>query len=249
MARDPLRGAWLARALPSVRVDVFPRLRSTNTFAAAQIESGALNAPALIAASLQTAGRGQHTNTWWSDAGSACATFVLPAIDGMPIGQVPLRAGLAVALVIERLLPRATVQVKWPNDVLVDGCKIAGLLCRRIRGADLVGIGLNVTTGLRRAPPDVRARATTLARHIRRPPRRDEILRDLWRTVAETRTRADWRESFAHRHQLEGRHVEMAGGAEAPLRGIVRGVDDDGRLLVEVNGMLMALTGGTPRTR
>lgn len=245
MARDPLRGAWLARAVRPAKVLLRARLRSTNQLAADLLESGQLAAPALIAASLQTAGRGQRANTWWSDDGSLCATFVLAADDAMPIGHVPLRAGLAVARVIEHLVPDAKVRVKWPNDVFADGRKIAGILCARARGADLIGIGLNVRTNLRHAPHDVRDRAISLSRFLRHPPRRDELLASLWRAVMEERTNDAWTEAYRRRHLLQDRHVVVT-SEDGVTAGLCRGVDDQGRLLVEHDGVVRALTGGTP---
>ena len=248
MARDPLRGPWLASRLAPARVRLFARLRSTNDYAARAVEDGTLAAPALVAASLQTAGRGQHTHTWWSDAGSLCITLVLPADPALPVGQVPLRAGLAVAEAVAHHLPGQCVQVKWPNDVFVDGRKIAGLLCLRRRDADLIGIGLNVTTDLSRAPREIRDRATSLAAHTRHPPRRDEVLCDLWRVLLALRTRTDWQEALTRRHLLANRTVVVTDcGSEAPARGIVRGVDEEGRLLLEVEGVIVAVTQGTPR--
>lgn len=242
LRQDPLRGARLARRLASVDIRLFARLGSTNRTAAALLEQRRLAAPALVAASRQTAGRGQRANRWWSDAGSLCATFVLPAAD-RPIGQVPLRAGLAVAAVLARHLPAASIQLKWPNDVLVEGAKIAGLLCMRVRGADLIGIGLNVRTDLRRAPAEVRARATAMSRHLRRPPRRDLLLEDLWHALGAAMEAEDWQEAFARRHALNGKRVRVEEDGAA-RHGVCRGVDAEGRLLLEDARGLHACTSG-----
>lgn len=244
MTRDPLRGAWLARHLAPARVLAFARLRSTNRTAAELLEQGRLAAPALVLASRQTAGHGQGANRWWSDGGSLCATFLLPAAQDIPVGQVPLRAGLAVVSVLARRLPPGSVRVKWPNDVLVNGRKIAGLLCLRARGVDLIGIGLNVRADLRSAPAEVRSRATTLARELRNPPRRDELARELWSALLDERAADDWRERFEQVHLLRGRPVRVEADGQR-VAGLCRGIDEQGRLLVEEGGVRRALTGGT----
>jgi BirA family biotin operon repressor/biotin-[acetyl-CoA-carboxylase] ligase len=244
MARDPLRGAWLARQLAPARVLAFARLRSTNRTAVALVEAGRLVAPALVLASRQTAGHGQRANRWWSDDGSLCATFLLPASEAIPAGQVPLRAGFAVASVLARRLPPGSVRLKWPNDVLVNGRKIAGLLCLRARDADLIGLGLNVRTDLRHAPADVRARATALAREMPNPPRRDELARELWAALCAERAADDWRERFEQFHLLRDRPVRVQDDGVS-VAGLCRGIDEKGRLLVEADDVVHALTGGT----
>lgn len=248
MATDPLRGPWLARRLAPAHVHVFARLRSTNDYAVRAVEDGDLKPPALIAASRQTAGRGQHSNTWWSDGGSLCVTFVLPADPAMPVGQVPLRAGLAVAEVVARYLPGQRVQVKWPNDVFVNGRKIAGLLCLRRRTTDLIGIGLNITTDLRHAPRPVRDRATSLAAHTRNPPRRDAVLADLWHALHPSTPTASLIAAYNDRHLLHHQPVQIA-LADHLHTGTCRGIDGEGRLLLEHNGKTHAFTEGSVSLR
>lgn len=239
---DSLRGAWLARRLSSVDIRLFARLGSTNRTASEWVERGELAPPALVAASRQTAGRGQRANRWWSDAGSLCATFILPASQH-PIGQVPLRAGLAVASVLTRHLPASSIQLKWPNDVLVDGLKIAGLLCVRARGADLIGIGLNVRTDLRHAPAEIRQRATAMSRHARVLPRRDLLLVELWHALGAAMAAEDWREAFERSHALQGRRVRIEEDGAAH-EGVCRGVDAEGRLLLADERGQRACTSG-----
>lgn len=245
-SRDPIRAGPLARALAPARVVVWPRVRSTQERARAMLETGELSPSALLIAARQTAGRGRGANRWWSDGGSLCATFVLPAIEGMPIGQAPLRAGLAVAETLARYLPREAVRLKWPNDVVVRGRKICGILCARVRGADVIGIGLNVSTRWRGAPPEVRAGAVSLADLIPRPPPRSEVLAALWAALTSARAAPDWRERYLARHALEGRWVDAACEGRR-LRGRCVGVDEEGRLLLDIGGERRALTDATVR--
>lgn len=244
MPPDALRGDVLRRAIAPARLRLYARLGSTNATAARMIDAGTLAPPAVVAASLQTAGRGQRTNRWWSDAGTVCATFLLPAAAHLPAGQIPLRAGLAVANVAARHLPGRPVRVKWPNDVLVGGRKLAGILCQRCRGADLIGIGLNVRTALAQAPAEVRRRATSLAREGRGAPRRDDVIAELWHALREAMDDPRGLEHFAAAHALHGCAVRLdcSGSIRA---GRCRGVDAEGRLLLEdPAGHTIALTEG-----
>ncbi len=234
-------GGFGETALPDrVRIRAYARLRSTQLKAIAELESGRITAPAVIVAARQTAGRGQRTNRWWSDAGSLCATFVVPATD-LPPGQIPLRAGLAVAEFVARCAPRAEVRVKWPNDVLAEGSKIAGVLCERRRGCDVVGIGGNLSVDLRRAPPDVRRGATSLRKLGVRPPKRGDALIELYRALLHAFSRTDFWEAYSARSIEHGHSMRVrtsAGEAEAQCVGF----DDEGRLLAQCGQHLHRIT-------
>lgn len=248
MPADPLRGAWLARRVQPAWIRIYARLGSTNRTALDLLGAGALEPPAILAASRQTDGRGRRTNRWWSDGGSLCVTFVLPGEPALPITQVPLRAGLAVATVVQMHLPRRRVQVKWPNDVLVEGRKIAGVLCLRERGSDIIGIGLNVRTRLADAPPDVRARAASLSAHLPDPPRRDEVLVALWSALCDARRADDWQPRYDLMHALHGRTIRVR-DEESAIEGRCVGLDSSGRLLLQTPTGLRKLTSGTVERR
>jgi BirA family transcriptional regulator, biotin operon repressor / biotin---[acetyl-CoA-carboxylase] ligase len=112
----------------------------------------------IVTAGAQTAGRGRQGRTWTAPAGSSLlVSLVLRAYDGL----LPLRAGLAVAD-----LAGPTARVKWPNDVLIGGRKVAGILAetRPTEGWAVLGIGLNAALDLNDLPTDLRATAATLGR-------------------------------------------------------------------------------------
>src|SRR5690349_5289693 len=152
----------LRERIKPFRLHWFPRLRSTNDHAIELRKRGQLFAPAVVLTGHQTAGRGRGSNTWWSNEGSITVTFVLAAGDKVEPHQLPLVAGLAIRNAAAELTGDPDVALKWPNDVLYNGKKLAGLLCERVRGADLVGIGINVNTPLTRAPKTIRDRITSL---------------------------------------------------------------------------------------
>ncbi len=155
--------ARLRRELKPFKLYYFSRLRSTNDHATELRRRGKLFAPALVLTGKQIAGRGRGSNSWWSDAGSITVTFVFPVEEHLSPHQVPLLAGLAVRDAAAELCGDEAVLLKWPNDVVFKGRKLAGLLCERVSKADLIGVGLNVNTQIRRAPAALREQITSLA--------------------------------------------------------------------------------------
>jgi BirA family transcriptional regulator, biotin operon repressor / biotin---[acetyl-CoA-carboxylase] ligase len=122
---------------------------STNTWALAHLTE--LEHGAVVFTQNQTAGRGQQGRTWQAPLGVLTCSIVLEKI---PIEQLPglsLVAGLAVIYAIEDLIPDIPKRlcIKWPNDILVEGRKLAGILCESVvngtsgEGKVVVGIGLN----------------------------------------------------------------------------------------------------------
>jgi BirA family transcriptional regulator, biotin operon repressor / biotin---[acetyl-CoA-carboxylase] ligase len=99
----------------------------------------------------QTAGRGQDKRIWYSPAGVFTASFILSQIPSIQLPGLPLALGLAAIYAIEDLLPHQQGQLglKWPNDVLFEERKLAGILCESIpsnnahSGSVVIGIGLN----------------------------------------------------------------------------------------------------------
>ena len=112
---------------------------STNDWAKRLIHDDALGAtPALVWADGQTRGRGQGSNTWWSDAGSLTASVVVdPEALGLAIAVRPRVAlGVAAAMVdaVEELAPGTFAGIRWPNDVEVAGRKLGGVLVEGVAG-------------------------------------------------------------------------------------------------------------------
>src|SRR3954470_17203992 len=130
---------------------------STNERARELADQGAAHGT-LVTAAEQTSGRGRQGRSWATPAGTAiAASLVLTEFDDL----LPLRAGLAVADVVG---PNALV--KWPNDVWVDGRKVAGILAesRSEPRWAVLGIGVNVAVDVAALPEDVQAIAGTLGK-------------------------------------------------------------------------------------
>jgi BirA family biotin operon repressor/biotin-[acetyl-CoA-carboxylase] ligase len=201
-------------------------LRTTDSTNARARELAARGAPhgTLVTASEQTAGRGRQGRTWSAPAGKAIlASLVLRRHTRV----LPLAAGVAVAEVCG-----GGAQIKWPNDVLLDGRKVAGILVegRPQEGWAVLGIGLNVAVSIDDLPAELRDRATGLGRRAEDvEPVLGELLAALerWVPAPEERVLAAVRE----RDALLGRAVTWAGGT-----GTGAGLDGDGRLIVETAG-------------
>ena len=109
----------------------------------------------MLAAEQQSAGRGRLGRAWVAPPRAALTFSVLlrpAAVPRARLGWLPLLAGVAVAAAI-RAQAGVDAQLKWPNDVLVGGAKLAGILAEAAGDAVVVGIGLNVSTGLDELPP------------------------------------------------------------------------------------------------
>ena len=140
---------------------------STNDDAFDALTSGLPDGVTVVAGA-QVRGRGRAGRAWTQVPGRGLAmSFALhPGCDARQAGTVPLAAGLAVARAAGALGVRAAI--KWPNDVLAGGRKLAGVLCELRRapaGGDavVVGIGINVRHSAEEFPPELRSSATSLA--------------------------------------------------------------------------------------
>jgi BirA family transcriptional regulator, biotin operon repressor / biotin---[acetyl-CoA-carboxylase] ligase len=205
---------------------------STNDRARALAAAGAPHGT-LVTAGEQTAGRGRQGRTWSAPPGRALlCSLVLRDYDPL----LPLRAGLAVAD-----LAGDAARVKWPNDVLVDGRKVAGILveARPQDGWAVLGIGVNVAVDLADLPPELGDRAGTLGRAPGEVEAAlTELLAALENRLAEPPAAA--LDALRARDALRDRPVRWADG-----EGTGAGIDDAGALLVRLpGGELVTLDAG-----
>ena len=186
----------------------------------------------LVTASEQSAGRGRQGRRWSAPRGRAllCSLVVRD-----PPRLMPLAAGVAVAEVAG---PHALV--KWPNDVLVDGLKVAGILVegRPQEGWAVLGIGINVAVRVEDFPPELAGRAGTLGLEPDAvEPTLELLLNSLerWLPAAPDAVL----EAVRGRDALLDRPVRWSGG-----EGRGAGIDSEGRLLVATDGGQIALDAG-----
>lgn len=117
-------------------------------------------------ADFQTAGRGRLDHKWQSPPGANLMMSAVLSVGGLSpeaVVTLPLVVGLAVVQAVRALLPTGVareVALKWPNDVLIGGRKVAGILCERNRDRIIVGIGINVKQ--RVFPPELADKAISL---------------------------------------------------------------------------------------
>jgi BirA family biotin operon repressor/biotin-[acetyl-CoA-carboxylase] ligase len=186
----------------------------------------------VVTAREQSAGRGRQGRTWSGPPGSSllCSVVIRD-----PPHLLPLAAGVAVAEVAG---PEA--QLKWPNDVQLDGRKVAGILVegRPQQGWAVVGVGLNVAVRLEELPAELQQRAGTLGL----PPEAIEptLERLMERLEHWTAARAGAvLDAVRDRDALKGRHVRWAEG-----EGQAAGIDGDGRLIVTTPAGQVGLEAG-----
>ncbi len=213
------------------RIAVWNRVGSTNDVAAHGAGSIA-NEGLVVLAEEQTAGRGRRGRAWSAPAGSSLLMSVLlfPPEPTADPGWLTALAALAVVDVVAAWSGR-DARIKWPNDVRVDGRKIAGILVERGPGA-VVGIGLNVNISHDQFPEELRDSATSLCILTGGRSDRSELARalieriDAWYDIGRTHgpqaLTPRWRETSEHR----GQTVEVS-----TTTGTVRGRLDDLDLL------------------
>ena len=198
-------------------------LRSVGSTNQRARELAAAGAPhgTLVTATEQTAGRGRQGRRWVAPPGRALLmSLVLREWPRL----LPLAAGIAVA---EECGSQASI--KWPNDVLLDRAKVAGILAegRPREGWLVLGVGLNVSLRSQDFPVELRPFATGLGR----PP---EMLEPTLVSLIDrlerwsTASAREVLETVRARDALAGRHVSWEGGD-----GVAAGIDDEGRLLVD----------------
>lgn len=207
---------------------------STNADLAAALNAGeALREGDWLVAARQTKGRGRQGRTWFDGAGNFMGSTVARLGPGDPApGSLALLAGLALHEVISGLLvPPQQAQLKWPNDLLVGGAKLAGILLERVGDCVIVGIGVNLA-----AAPELPDRATIALSAFGPAPDRDAFASELARQFAIELER--WRnfrlEAVIRRWQLAahpiGTPLQVGEPGEEPLVGTFGGLSADGTL-------------------
>lgn len=219
-----------------VRIEGTPETRSTNDDARALARDGAPEGTVVLANS-QTAGRGRLGRVWASPEGGVYLSAILrPGVTPAEAPSLALAAALGAARGLERL--GAKVQLKWPNDLLVDGSKLAGVLLEMSAEADrvdwlVIGLGVNVL-----APESRQEGAGYLADQLPSVSRAvvaaavlDGIAQayGVWRTQGFSAQKADYEARLA----IAGADVSVSNASGGLLAtGHVAGVDDDGRLVL-----------------
>jgi len=199
-----------------------------------------------IVTDFQRGGRGRLGRAWVAPAGQALlfSTILWPPIDVFPL--LPLLAAVTVAGGIE-VSTAAAPDLKWPNDVLLNGGKLAGILLERPAGpAVILGVGVNVN----QSAADLPDGATSLRAELGHPLDREALLAAILNDLANAYDRAD-REgvdwivpAWRSRSSMLGRPITFHRDG-APIRGLAEDIGDDGALRVRtVDGTRITLVAG-----
>ncbi len=212
---------------------------STNTLVRRVADECAVNdiriPEAIIVAGEQRHGRGRGERTWHSPAGKGIYATALHALPTAELSVLPLRVASMVATFLREAYG-IDARIKWPNDILVDGRKIGGILIEARHQEDnsyaMIGVGINVFPS-ENAP----ANAITISQASRRDAIDlrsatvafiEQVDRELSRHPSVAEVVARWRELTVHR---EGDRVSCQIGAKL-IEGSWQGIDDDGRALI-----------------
>ena len=224
----------------------YEEIGSTNDEAFRLGLAGAPEGTALIANS-QSAGRGRMQRVWHSPAGSNIYTSIIlrPQIEPARAPQISILAGVAVADVLESYCPDR-IKLKWPNDVLIDGKKVCGILSQMKTAASevdfiVLGIGINVNISYSQFPKEICNLATSLAIETGREISRQELIISLYENLGK------WykhlmqdgfgrvKEKWLSMSPMIGELVQVMFQEEA-VSGKAIGIDEDGSLILLATG-------------
>ena len=220
----------------------YPEIASTNDEAFRLGIAGAPEGIAIIADS-QTKGKGRLQRVWHSPPGSNIYTSILlrPNFSPDQAPQISIAVGVAVAETLGRYCP-GLVQLKWPNDVLLNQKKVSGILAQMKASADgidfvVLGIGINVNIGNNQFPQDIQAMATSLAIEEGREIDRQELIIRLYENIAK------WYKELTQRgfEAIKKKWLNFAPMISQDVQimfqdelvsGKALGLDDDGSLII-----------------
>ena len=200
----------------------------------------------------QAAGRGRRGRTWLSPPGRNLMLSVglRPRLEAARAGLLGIAAALAVRDACAAAVPAATIGIRWPNDVVAaDGLKLAGLLLETTLAAErvsdaVVGVGVNVNWRRSEMPPEIEARATSLAdlagAELDRVALLAAMLERLDAELAALEAGSSPLTRFRESSVLDGRAVRVEVG-DAVLEGVAAGIADDGSLLLDTDAGRVAL--------
>lgn len=232
----------LHEAAGRIDLHVLAECDSTNIQLQALAKNGAPSGTLLLA-ERQTAGRGRRGRNWYQGPQSLAFSLLWRLPDDRPPSGLSLAVGLAIA---EALPSASPTQLKWPNDVLIDGRKVAGILIESA-GAQRYVIGIGVNLGSTdELPEDISAiaggipdadRVQTLAHILNRL----VIVLDEFATHGFAPLQSRWQ--TRHAYQDLAVNLFFSEGGE-PVQGVCRGVDANGELLLETATCIQTIASG-----
>ncbi len=254
-----------AKILKLLRTDFIGRsliykesTESTNSDASAGAEAGCVDGT-VFCADLQSGGRGRMKRQWFSppDMNLYFSLVLRPDVSISRASSLPLVAGIALASVIKRLAPELNPRLKWPNDILINGRKVCGILCEMQAEIDcrvryiIAGAGINVNLPQTALPAELREIATSLKMECGRDLSRTELLAEILNEFEQVYTIwkkggfSPMRERMEEFDALKGRTIQIQQGNDL-ITGCACGVQDDGALMLETEkGVVPVYSGET----
>jgi BirA family biotin operon repressor/biotin-[acetyl-CoA-carboxylase] ligase len=246
----------LGAATRRLNVDVVESTTSTNSELMKRAISGAPSGSCLVA-EIQTAGRGRRGRVWQSALGGSLTFSVLWRFDqgASQLGGLSLVVGLAVLRALRAAgVDAADAALKWPNDIVSGASKLAGVLIESqgdMLGPTAVVIGIGININL---PEKVKASVDQPVTDVQSlcgaMPSRNKllasVLRELVAMLDEFQAKGfrAFKEEWIAVHALQGRPVRVLNGDGSELEAVVRGVADEGSLLVSQHGRDLTLSSG-----
>lgn len=208
---------------------------STQTVAFALAEQGAVDGTVVVASS-QRAGRGRRGRAWLDEPG-ANLLFSLLVRPRLPPAQWPLLS-LMTAVAVARALERVAdlgARLKWPNDILVDGRKVAGILLEsRLARQPVVVVGVGINLAQEHFPAELQARATSVRQAIGRVIEPDRVLSAVLEEIDTWRARLEGKGFHAIRAAWKTRSTTLGAWVRLDeVSGRAVDLDEDGALVVD----------------
>lgn len=224
------------------RIRIIERIGSTNTALLGDI--GAIEGDWLVALA-QDEGRGRQGRPWQAPAGNFSGSTLIQVRPTDPAAPtLSLACGLALIEALDAVAPGAALQLKWPNDLMLGGAKLAGILLERSGDRIVAGFGVNLA-----AAPAIEGRATAVV------PGRSPIspqafapllaasfarMLALWRGAEQDAFATAWQ---ARAHPV-GTKLSVHDRPDHQLTGTFAGIDGDGALLLNVEGRVEVIRAG-----
>jgi BirA family biotin operon repressor/biotin-[acetyl-CoA-carboxylase] ligase len=240
-------------------VEHYESIPSTNDRAIAAAGEPGARLPLLIVTDAQTAGRGRGSNRWWTGQGSLAFSLLMQTVGwdkrvstsaGPQSTLISLAIGVALIDALAPLVPGHEIGIHWPNDVILDGRKLAGVLVEVMSGGQVViGVGINTDNTAADAPVEVRPRVATLfdanGRKHDATALLIAVLNDLEKRIAELASAPE--QITARTHELclqRGTKLQVCRSRQV-IQGVCQGIAADGALVLEVDGQSQAIYSGT----
>ena len=238
-------------------VHILNRCVSTFDIAKEKIKEKASHGT-LIIAETQTGGKGRQARKWLSPQGGIWMSIILkPRLDLSLLSSITLLCAVAVSKTIEEMFPQLNPEIKWPNDIYINSKKVSGMLTETIvqKGSaeySIVGIGINANNTSELMDEEVKMTSISfndMGIHVNREQMASCIndkLQDLISTYVKEEN-LDFILDYYHKHMHwvnEEAVMKNTITNEVSKKGIIRGIDKQGQLLMEIDGQVEKIVSG-----